>query len=124
MGTIWTLIEDKLDSEGISARKAARQLGISHVTLYRIRDGHSYSLDIAIKIANWLGVPVSELIDAEVDSMDALAMQIAAVLKQEPELAQVFGEAMQRIADGKMTNDQLRELTAYAAWRMKMWNTE
>ena len=53
------------------------------------------------KIADWLGVTPTSIIDAEGVGKDALATQIAAVLEMEPKLAQVFGEAMQRVLDGR-----------------------
>ncbi len=36
----------------------------------------------------------------------------------EPKLAEVFGEAMQRVLDGRMDLSIFKDLAAYAAYRM------
>ena len=48
--------EDVLEAEGISVTEAARQLGISRVTLSRLLNGKSgVSVDMALRLAQWLG---------------------------------------------------------------------
>jgi hypothetical protein len=77
-----------------------------------------FDLATAQKIADWLGVTPTSIIDAEGVGKDALAAQIAAVLEMEPKLAEVFGEAMQRVLDGRMDLRIFKELAAYAAYRI------
>ena len=48
--------EDVLEAEGISVTEAARQLGISRVTLSRLLNGKTgVSVDMALRLAQWLG---------------------------------------------------------------------
>jgi len=48
--------EDVLEAEGISVTEAARQLGISRVTLSRLLNGKAgVSVDMALRLSQWLG---------------------------------------------------------------------
>lgn len=48
--------EDVLDSEGLSVTEAAKQLGVSRVTLSRLLNGKSgVSVDMALRLSQWLG---------------------------------------------------------------------
>ncbi len=48
--------EDVLGAEGISVTEAARQLGVSRVTLSRLLNGKSgVSVDMALRLSQWLG---------------------------------------------------------------------
>lgn len=110
------LAQERVERQGL--RAAARDIGIAHTTLARAIQGEDIDLATAQKIANWLGVTPTSLIDAEGVGKDALAAQIAAVLEVEPKLAEVFGTAMQRVLDGQMELATFRDLAAYAAFRI------
>jgi len=48
--------EDILESENLSVTEAARQLGISRVTLSRLLNGKTgVSVDMALRLSQWLG---------------------------------------------------------------------
>jgi len=48
--------EDVLKAEGINVTEAARQLGISRVTLSRLLNGKTgISVDMALRLSQWLG---------------------------------------------------------------------
>lgn len=48
--------EDVLGSENLSVTEAARQLGISRVTLSRLLNGKTgVSVDMALRLSQWLG---------------------------------------------------------------------
>ena len=50
------LKEDVLKAEGIKVTEAARQLGVSRVTLSRLLNGKSgVSVDMALRLSQWLG---------------------------------------------------------------------
>ena len=120
--TLARLIEERRAVEGMSLRQAGREIGIAHTTLKRILDGEPYDVATAQKIADWLGVPVSTLLDAggSTEDKDTLAAQIAAVLETEPRLAEVFGRAMNRVLNGEMSNEAFRDLAAYTAFKLQL----
>ncbi len=48
--------EDVLEAERISVTEAARQLGVSRVTLSRLLNGKTgVSVDMALRLSQWLG---------------------------------------------------------------------
>lgn len=48
--------EDVLEAENLSVTEAARQLGISRVTLSRLVNGKTgVSVDMALRLSQWLG---------------------------------------------------------------------
>ena len=114
-----SLIKDKMQRNDLSMRGAAAEIGISHTTLIRIMGGEPYDVPTAEKIADWLNVPVSTLLDLHEKGEDDLAKQIALVLRQEPALAKVFGEAMARLADGRIKPETIRALASYAAFQLE-----
>jgi hypothetical protein len=66
-----------------------------------------------------MNVPASALMDNPVD-YDPLATEFALALRAEPRLAEIFTEALARVAAGRMSPTTFRELTAYAAYRINM----
>ncbi len=120
--TLARLIEERMAAEGMSLRQAGREIGIAHTTLKRILDGEPYDVATAQKIADWLSVSLSTLLDTggTPEDKDTLAAQIAAVLETEPRLAEVFMRAMERVLNGEMSNETFRDLAAYAAFKIQL----
>ena len=112
------LVMEKMRKNDLSMRSAAANIGVSHTTLIRILHDEPYDVPTAEKVANWLNVPVSTLLDINQPGEDGLARQIALVLRQEPALAKVFGEAMARVLEGSMTLETMRSLVSYAAFQI------
>lgn len=121
--TISELLKDAQKERGLSVRQMADEIGVANTTIHRAMDGEQFP-DVAtfIKVANWLGVSPASLINAEVEELvpDTLAARISVVLQREPRLAEVFAEAMERVAEGNMEPDTFRDLAAYAAYRLNL----
>ena len=113
-----TLVKEKMTKDRLSFRKAGDQVGVSHTTIQRVADGEQMDLPTTQKIADWLRIPLSTLLDLDSKTDDQLAKQIAAVLYREPQLATVFGEAMKRVLTGEMQPDTFRALAQYAAFQI------
>lgn len=120
--TLARLIQERMAANALSMRQAGREIGIAHTTLIRILNGEPYDVATAQKIADWLGVPLSTLLDTggTSEDKDTLAANIAAVLETEPRLARVFGDAMERVLNGEMSNETFRDLAAYAAFKIQL----
>jgi transcriptional regulator with XRE-family HTH domain len=112
------LIDDALERRGLSSREAASQIGITHTTLNRIRQGGTYDLKTARMITKWLGVKTSTVLDATEENEDPLAAQVAAMIEMEPGLARLFAKAAARVQSGKMKPETFRELARYVAYRL------
>jgi transcriptional regulator with XRE-family HTH domain len=119
MDTLSKLLQEAINKRGVSNRAAAQEIGVSHTTISRILKGESVDYDTIILIAKWLGVNASTLMDADSLSEDALANKISALLQTEPQLAEVFEEAADRLAKGQISPDTMRDLVAFASYRLK-----
>jgi transcriptional regulator with XRE-family HTH domain len=116
------MLEEEIELRKMSIRAAAREIDVAHTTLLRILQGDEQSITYGtlIKIANWMGVSPSVLVVEKTDSVDELASQIAAFLRMNPDLACLFGEAVQRVLNGEMEPCDLNELVAYATWKLEL----
>ena len=112
------LIQEKMNENKMSLRGAAKKIGIGHTTLMRVLEEGSCNQNTLTKIAKWMNVSPSTLIDTKGIEADSLVAGIASAFSEEPELARVFGEAMQQVVEGKRTPQLLRELAAYYAFRI------
>lgn len=124
MDTLGALLKDGLRSRGVSTRSAARQMGIAHTTLLRIENGKPADVGTLLKICAWLGVKPASVLNADGMGQDVLAAQIAVILEMDPKLARVFSEAMARIISGAMKPETLRDLVAYANYRLGIQREE
>ncbi|MGD8753866.1 MAG: hypothetical protein PVG14_20720 [Anaerolineales bacterium] len=116
------LIRDALDQRKLSVRAAAREVGVSHTTLLRALDGENMDMPTIEKIAEWMGIRPSLLIDLAVHASredDDLVRSVAAFIRQDPEIAEVFQRAVNRVENGKMSPSMVRKLVRYAAFLME-----
>jgi transcriptional regulator with XRE-family HTH domain len=107
-----------LDEKRLSYRAAANEIGVSHSTVGRVVRGEPADMPTIEKIAAWLNVPPSTLVDIEEEGDAGLAKRIESFVAQYPELARVFDEAIQRVEDGSMEPVVLRELIMYVSYRI------
>jgi transcriptional regulator with XRE-family HTH domain len=112
------ILEVELRRRNQSIRQISDEIGVTHTTMIRALKGKQVGFDTILKIANWLDVSPTVLINAEGKGEDALINQVALILKAEPRLGKVLQEALDRIADGRMSPEVFRDLAAYAAYRL------
>ncbi len=111
-----TLLLNKIRESGISERQAGREIGIAHTTVGRLLNGDHCDYPTLKKISEWLGVPISTLLDGEAGT--DLASKIALLVETEPALAKVLNEAMDKVLRGEVKPEVLRELIAYMSYRL------
>lgn len=122
MNTLQQLITEELTTRRLSYRKAAREIGIAHTTLIRIIAGEPCDMPTVQKIATWLNVSPSALVDSMGNGNEhqEVINAIVAVISAEPELEYVFLEAGNRLQNGTMSPEEFRELVRYAAFRFNI----
>lgn len=118
MTTLSAILELEINRRNKSIRKISEEIGVTHTTMVRALKGEQVTLDTILKIAAWMKVAPSVLIDAEGKGEDALVRQVALILKAEPQLGKVLQEALERVAEGRMSPEVFRDLAAYAAYRL------
>jgi transcriptional regulator with XRE-family HTH domain len=114
------LLEGERRKHGLSERQLAVEIDVAHTTVGRVLRGETVDLQTLTKIANWLGIKPSSLLDAEGIGADALAAELAALIETEPRLAEVFKEALSRVRKGNLDPGVVRDLIAYAAYRFNL----
>jgi len=119
MNRLSELLSKRLETEGLSVRDAGQLIGVSHSTVARAVNGETVEVDTLVKIANFLGVPVKNILEPK-DDPDAILEQVMMVISIEPELSRVFSEIAQKIVDKQLDKKVLSEVAAFAAYRLQL----
>jgi transcriptional regulator with XRE-family HTH domain len=123
MNKLSELLRKRMDTEGLSERDAGKRIGVSHATVARAVNGETVEVDTLVKISQFLGVPVENVLDVK-EKPSELEEQIMMVLSIEPELAQVFSELAEKIVNQKIDKKVLSEVAAFAAYRLQILTKE
>ena len=114
------LLEEARRKRNLSERQLAQEIDVAHTTVGRVLRGQPVDIVTIQKIAAWMGVETASLLNAEGIGPDALAAELSALIEMEPELAEVFGEALRRVRSGSLDPSVVRDLIAYAAYRFNI----
>jgi len=110
------LVIEKMRERGLSARAVARECNVAHTTINRVLEGKPVDLTTLEAIAEWLGVNLSTVLGT---TEGDLATQISLLIQMEPELARVFGEAMDGVLKGDYSRKDIEDIVAYATFRLQ-----
>ena len=116
--TLQSLVEIKLKKEGLSLRKAGLQADVAHTTIDRVQKGQSVDLETTKKICDWLGVPVSTVVDVG-EEKKPMMEEVASLFALNEEFSEVFTKISNKIKNGKLSTDILIEITGFASYRMQ-----
>jgi transcriptional regulator with XRE-family HTH domain len=100
----------------LSSHTAAEEIGTSHTTILRALRGDNIDVDTIIKIANWLKIRPSELLNSMSDT--SLADQIAVLLSHSPELEDELKDAAERVKAGALDRAVLQDIISYALYKL------
>jgi transcriptional regulator with XRE-family HTH domain len=111
------VLESAMKEKGLGARKVGAILGVSHTTVLRAMRGEQIDLDTLIKIADWLKIRPSALLDsmgeADVES------KIDVLVEAYPELQKVLADAAVAIENGQADPSIIKDIVAYAEYRIQ-----
>lgn len=111
------LVQRKMEAENLSLRAAGREADVAHTTIVRILNEDSVDFETIEKVCDWLGVPVTTVIDVREDSQEVMD-QIVSVLALSPELAGVFSELAEKVISGEVDPSVLSEVAAFTSYRL------
>ncbi|MBW6475449.1 MAG: helix-turn-helix transcriptional regulator [Anaerolineaceae bacterium] len=111
------LLREKLDADKMSVRVAAKQIGVSHSTVARAANGETVEVDTLIKIADFLKMPVEELVE-ETGQFPHHLVQLNVLMSIKPELVDVLSEITKKVKLGFIDSDILTEIAAFASFRL------
>jgi transcriptional regulator with XRE-family HTH domain len=115
------LLAKVIKERGISIRQAARDAGVTHTTLNRILNGAVVDITTLEKLAVFLDVSLSSLINLVAPAVSGrpdLPARIAVLTERKPELAEVFDKIASAIEAGEMDDSDLDEVIRYAEYRL------
>lgn len=118
MSKLSKLLRERLDSEKLSVRDAAKLIGVSHATVARAANGETVEVDTLVKIADFLRMPVESLLVEEDEHTDHLE-KLLVLMSIEPELIDVLSEITKRVKAGFIDEKILSEIAAFAAFRLE-----
>ena len=112
-----TLLQNQMTARNLSSHGAAEEIGCSHTTILRAMRGERIDIDTLIKIANWLHVRPSELLNSMGDT--SLADDIAVLLSHSPELEAELKDAAERVRAGVLDKAVLTDIVSYALYKLR-----
>ena len=114
------LVKTRLEKDGLSAREAARQIGLAHTTVARIIGGEQIDLSTYIQTCNWLRVNPADVLKSEgkLQGRSKIAAGVASLIQVSPSLEPIFEEIVTKFEAGEVTIDIVNDLIHYAAFRL------
>ncbi|MGE5375918.1 MAG: helix-turn-helix domain-containing protein [Bacteroidota bacterium] len=112
-----TVLQSEMSRRNMSSHSVANEIGVSHTTVLRALNGDRIDLDTVIKLANWLHIRPSELLNSMSDT--SLADQIAVLLSHSQELEEELRDAMERVQAGELDPAVVRDIVSYALYKLK-----
>ncbi len=111
-------IRSEISRRGLSVRKAADRIGVSHVTLLRIFRGETPSLDTLDKLSRWTGTGLAymlQLLGYQVEAESDEVARLARLVENSPDYERLLG-LLERLGpeELELVTDYLR----YLEWRL------
>ena len=109
------LVAARMKEEHLSLRQAGNQVGVVHTTIQRVLDNESINLPTVEKVCDWLGVPVSAVVDTVSQELE-MAIEISTLFSTNIEFAEVFSNLAQKIQSSAINPTIFSEITAFLAF--------
>ena len=111
------MLKRAMRDRGLSSHKVAEKIGVSHTTILRAVRGDAVDVNTIIKIANFMNVRPSELLNSM--STDAtLPDQLAVLLSHSSELEAELKVAVERVQAGDLDLAIVRDIVSYAIYKL------
>lgn len=108
-----------MKKEKLSARAAAKQIGIAHTSLARFLGGGRIDVSTMEKLAKWTNVPLTSVIQSkDLGPGDSLAAKLSMLLNANPSMRNIFQDAMDRMESGTIDPQVLTEILDYTAFKL------
>jgi transcriptional regulator with XRE-family HTH domain len=109
-------LEQAMKERRMSTREAAKEIGVSHSTIFRIINGSTFDVPTLVAIANWLNVRPSTLLDNLGKDNDL--QQIAVLFESVPGLTDVLKDAAQAVKEQKADPRIIEDILSFAAFKL------
>ena len=111
------ILNGAMEKQKLSARDVGTMLGVSHTTVLRALKGESIDLTTLIKIADWLSIRPSALLDSfqggDVES------RISVLVDAYPALQKVLEDAVAAIEKGRADPGIIDDIVSFAEYKIQ-----
>jgi transcriptional regulator with XRE-family HTH domain len=111
-----TILQQEMKRRNVSSHGVAEAIGTSHTTVLRAMRGERVDVDTIIKLANWMNIRPSELLNSMSDT--STADQLAVLLSYSPELEAELKDATERVKAGQLDPAVVRDIVSYALYKL------
>jgi transcriptional regulator with XRE-family HTH domain len=111
-----TILQQEMKRRNVSSHGVAEAIGTSHTTVLRAMRGERVDVDTIIKLANWMNIRPSELLNSMSDT--STADQLAVLLSYSPELEAELKDATERVKAGVLDPAVVRDIVSYALYKL------
>lgn len=118
--TLSIILNEHLRERGKSLREISEACGLSHMTVYRAVKGYNIDIDSMMKLCNYLGVSVSEVLESDVGGEDTIGQRLTLLLSQYPEFKELFSNLLDNLAQGAIDIRDVRDIVNYATYRLRL----
>jgi len=107
-----------MDEQHLSLRDVGERLGVSHTTVLRALRGGQVDLETLMKIAEWLNIRPSALLDNASDG-DDIEAKTKMLIDAYPQIQDVLEKAVVAIENGQADPGLIKDIVAYAEFRIQ-----
>ena len=107
------------ETDHVSLRQAARQIGTSPTTLSRAMNGENIDVETLVKICQWLNVRPGMILDTFSTGDLVLTQKIEALFSLEPKIKSLFIDLLIHFENQKIDTPIIEDILSYAVFRVK-----
>ncbi len=113
------LVHKELASRRISAREAAREMGITHTTVIRILEGKPSDLETIKKTSAWLKVDPISVLNISFQDDKKWLWKFAAILENNPNMLKAFQEIIEDVEVNDINFETINEITSFINFALR-----
>lgn len=114
------IVKEKIYQHRLSLRQAARQAGVSHTTIARIKDGKQVDVSTIVKIAHWLEIDYKTLLPGEDNNLQHTINSLYVLLTNNPPLATELTRMVTSLQEGRIEQNDLDEIIKYIGYKVQL----
>jgi len=114
------LLSAELASKNISIRAAAREIGLSHTSIYRVLKGKNVDLLTLEKIALWMNIPLALLANTlpREKSDSVITEKLNLLLFRNPSLKDILKIILDGFEANLLLEEDIEEILNFAAFKI------
>ena len=113
------ILKARMNKSGQSGRTVAKEIGISNSTLSNVLKEQVVDLATMVKIAEWLDINPSSIINVHLDGEKSeLSEKIDVLIEADPELKAMFTIMADEYTRGIITAEDIKEILNYVQFKV------